>query len=66
MYAPRSVVVSTHARIWFTTYINGTGPFSEPELQVSEEDSEFNKICTYLQYVQCSYMLWLHKCVHVT
>ena len=31
--------------------VNGTGPFSEPELQVSEEDSEFNKICTYLQYV---------------
>ena len=24
--------------------VNGTGPFSEPELQISGEDSEFNKM----------------------
>ena len=30
--------------------VNGTGPFSEPELQVSGENSEYNKMCTYILY----------------
>ena len=30
--------------------VNRTGPFSEPELQVSGENSEYNKMCTYMLY----------------
>ena len=30
--------------------VNGTGPSSELELQVSGENSEYNKMCTYMLY----------------
>ena len=32
--------------------VNGIGPFSEPELQVSEEDSEFKYVPTYSMYIK--------------
>ena len=40
--------------------VNVTRPFSEPELQVSGEDSEFNKLCTYI-YVNYT-PFYMHPC----